>query len=140
MVIPESVRTLVAHGPLVHLTTLNAGGGPHVTIVWIGIEGDEFVSGHMLEWKKIKNVRRDPRVALSFLGKGKNALGLDEYVVAYGEARITEGGAADLLQRLAHTYIGPGVEFPPPAFRSNPGFVLHIRPTRFGGVGPWAER
>jgi hypothetical protein len=38
MTIPESVRTLVATGPLAHLTTLNSDGSPQVTVVWVAIE------------------------------------------------------------------------------------------------------
>jgi hypothetical protein len=30
-----------------------------------------------------------------------------------GTARITEGGAAEKLQELARTYLGPDVKFPP---------------------------
>lgn len=44
-----------------------------------------------------------------------NAQGLREYVVVYGKARVTEGGAVDLLQRLARIYLGPNVEYPPAA-------------------------
>ena len=40
MTIPESVRALVATGPLAHLTTLNRDGSPQVTVVWVAIEGD----------------------------------------------------------------------------------------------------
>ncbi len=64
--------------------------------------------------------------------------GLPEYVVAYDTARITEGGAVDLLARLAKIYIGPEVDFAPP-LSSRPGFVMHVRPARFGGIGPWAK-
>ena len=137
--IPESVRALVSTGPLAHMTTLNSNGSPQVTVVWVGIEGDEFVTAHLSEHRKIKNIRTDGRVALSFLGKGRNPQGLLEYVVVYGHARITEGGAVDLLARLARIYIGPQADFPPPPLRSRPGFVTHIRPDRFGGVGPWAK-
>jgi PPOX class probable F420-dependent enzyme len=140
MSIPESIAALIATGPYAHLTTLNADGSPQVTLVWIGIEGDEIVIGHMGEWQKVKNVRRDPRVALSMLGQGRNAMGLQEYVVVHGKARITEGGAADLLQRLAHIYLGPTVEFPPAAYRTKPGYITRIAPERYTGVGPWAEK
>lgn len=62
--------------------------------------------------------------------------GLREYLVVGGTARITEGGAADLLQRLARIYIGPDVVFPampdPP-----PGCVTHVRVERIAGIGPW---
>jgi len=137
MQIPESVRELIATGPSAHLTTLNPDGSPQVTVVWVGIDHDECVIGHMRVWHKVKNMRRDPRVVLSMLGHGKNPMGLQEYLVIHGKARITEGGAADLLQRLAHVYIGPNVEFPPASYRNNAGYITRITPTRFTGAGPW---
>jgi PPOX class probable F420-dependent enzyme len=139
MAIPTAVRELVARGPLVHLTTLNPDGSPQVSLVWIGIEDDEFVCAHMDVRQKIRNVQRDPRVALSMLSGGKSSFGLDEYLVVHGQARITEGGAADLLQRLAYIYMGPGVVFPPEPIRSKPGYITRITPQRYGGVGPWTE-
>lgn len=135
--IPKAIHDLVESGPYAHLTTLNADGSPQTSIVWVGIENDELVCGHMGVWQKVKNVRRDPRVSISMLGHEKNAMGLLEYLVVYGQARITEGGAADLLQRLAHIYMGPSVVFPPEPYRQNPGYVTRIKPARFAGVGPW---
>ncbi|HVN89572.1 MAG TPA: PPOX class F420-dependent oxidoreductase [Candidatus Binataceae bacterium] len=137
MQIPQSIRELIAQGPNAHLTTLNADGSPQVTVVWVGIENEEFIIGHMGVWQKVKNMRRDPRVVLSMLAPNKNAQGLQEYLVVRGNARITEGGAADLLQRLARIYMGPEVEFPPAAYRNNPGWITRIAPTRFSGIGPW---
>ena len=137
MTIPHSVRELIATAPLVHLTTLNRNGSPQVSVVWMGIENDEFVSGHMRLHQKVRNVRRDPRVVFSCLGRGRNALGLQEYLVVHGEARITEGGAPALLQRLAHLYLGPQAVFPPETLRDQPGWITRIKPERFGGIGPW---
>src|SRR4030095_14984440 len=134
MTIPESVRALVATGPNAHLTTLNADGSPQVTVVWVGIDNDEFVIGHLGIWNKVRNIRRDSRVALSMLGRGKNPIGLQEYLVVYGKARITEGGAPVLLQRLAHIYLGPNVEFPPGTDRDKPGYITSITPERFTAV------
>jgi PPOX class probable F420-dependent enzyme len=138
MEIPACIRTLVDKGPYAHLTTLNKDGSPQVSVVWVGIDNDEFVLGHMGVWQKVRNVRRDGRVCLSFLGEAKNDMGLLEYVVVYGNARITEGGAADLLQRLAYIYMRPDVVFPPEPYRNNPGYITRIAPTRFAGVGPWS--
>ena len=91
----------------------------------------------MAAHKKVRNVRRDGRVALSLLGDKTNAKGLREYVVIYGNARVTEGGAADLLQRLARIYLGPNAVYPPAAMRNIPGYITRITPIRFAGVGPW---
>jgi len=140
MKIPQSLREVIDKGPNAHLTTLNRDGSPQVTVVWVGIEGDEFAIGHLRLHQKLKNIRHDPRVALSFLSDKTNAQGLREYLVAYGKARITEGDAAPLLQRLAKIYLGPKADFPPASMRNIAGFVTRIAPDRFTGVGPWASK
>ncbi len=132
--IPERVRQAFEAGRLAHLSTVDPDGGPQVSCVWVGVEGDELVTAHLGAWRKVRNVSLDPRVALSVETGGTNQFGLAEYVVVYGRARIQEGGAPELLQRLAYAYIGPGVRFPampnPP-----PGYVLRITPERYVGVG-----
>jgi PPOX class probable F420-dependent enzyme len=134
---PEACDVLTA-GRLAHLVTINADGSPHVSIVWVGLDGDEIVSGHLGARQKLRNVERDPRVVLSLETGHRNAMGLDEYLVVRGTARVTEGGAPELLQRLAHVYLGSETRFPPvddpPA-----GYVLRITPESIGGVGPWSN-
>jgi PPOX class probable F420-dependent enzyme len=138
-VIPASARELIDSGVLAHLATLDADGRPRAVCIWVGLDGDEIVSGHLsATQRKLANVRRDPRVAVSLQGGRIGEHGLQEYLTIHGRARIEEGGAAELLQRLAHVYLGPEVKFPrmedPPA-----GFVMRITPERIGGVGPWAS-
>src|SRR5580700_117669 len=98
--IPESVRAVLESPALAHLVTLEPDGRPQVSIVWVGLDGDEIVCAHLPEHRKLRNIRRDPRVALSAEAGTRNPVGLDEYVVVHGRARVTEGGAADLLQEL----------------------------------------
>jgi PPOX class probable F420-dependent enzyme len=136
--LPESLRQLIESGPLAHLVTLNPDGSPQVTVVWIGIEDDELVAAHLFRHRKVENMLGDPRVALSLEGSGENAIGMQDYAVLYGQARITEGGAPELLQRLAYTYIAPDVTFPPMS-DPPPGFITRIRVERIAGQGPWAE-
>jgi PPOX class probable F420-dependent enzyme len=137
--LPDSVRALIESGRLAHLVTIEPDGRPQVSIVWVGLDGDELVAGHLPEHRKVRNVRRDPRIALSIEAGTRNAMGLDEYVVIHGRARVTEGGAPELLQRLAHVYLGPDVQFPP-MDDPPPGYITHIAVERVGGVGPWAAR
>ena len=143
MNLPESARALIESGAHAHLVTLNADGSPQVTIVWMGVEsgpeGDELVSAHLYESVKVKNMRRDGRVVVSFDSPTLSGMGLGEYLVVYGTSRIVEGGAPALLQKLAHVYMGPDVVFPamenPPA-----GFINRIKIERVTGVGPWTGR
>lgn len=134
--IPDSVAELLATSPLGHLVTVNPDGSPQVSVVWVGIEDGELVVGSIGARQKLRNVERDPRVALSFETDRANEIGLREYLVVHGRARITEGGAPGLLQRLAYGYVGPDVTFPPMP-NPPPGHVLRITPERYGGVGPW---
>jgi PPOX class probable F420-dependent enzyme len=135
--LPETVRAVLESSALAHLVTLDADGGPQVSIVWVGLDDDQIVAGHLAERRKVLNIRDNPRVALSFETSGHDERGLVEYLVIYGRARISEGGAPALLQRLAHTYLGPEVEFPPSG-AARPGYITHIIVDRIAGVGPWA--
>lgn len=139
MKIPNEVAELIRAGRPAHLVTLNPDGSPQVTVVWIGLEGDEIVAGHLPRNRKVRNIERDGRVAISLEADTKSAMGLTEYAVLYGHARIQQGGAAELLQKLAYVYMGPGVKFPP---MDNPpaGYVTRIEVDRIEGVGPWTGR
>jgi PPOX class probable F420-dependent enzyme len=133
-----AARALLESDALAHFVTLNADGSPQVSIVWVGLEGDEIVAGHLFPQQKLRNIVRDPRVVLSLEGTGTNAIGLREYLVVHGRARIEEGGAPELLQRLAQTYLGPGIPFPPMP-EPPPGVRTVVTVERVGGVGPWAS-
>jgi PPOX class probable F420-dependent enzyme len=134
--IPAAARALLESDAVAHVVTLNEDGSPQVTAAWVGIEDDEIVVATIPDQKKLRNLRRDARVAISVPSTTLNDWGLLEYLVVYGTARVTEGGAPEMLQRLAHTYLGPDVVFPPFP-NPPPGFVTRITPERFGGVGPW---
>ena len=131
-----AVRGLVESDALAHVVTIDADGAPHLSMAWIGLEGDEIVFGTLDDQRKLRNLRRDPRISISIEGTRTNQWGLREYAILTGTARVTEGGAPQLLQRLAHTYLGPDVIFPampnPP-----PGYVTRMRVERVSGIGPW---
>lgn len=103
----DIVREALTAGHLAHLVTLNKDGSPQVSIVWVGLDGDEIVCAHQNVYQKLKNIQRDARVALSMETGGKTN-GLDNYLVINGRARITEGGASKLLNQLAPDLYRPG--------------------------------
>jgi PPOX class probable F420-dependent enzyme len=127
---PEA-RALLGSDALAHLVTLNPDGSPQLSCAWVAVDGEEILSGHMQRRQKVRNVERDERVALSIEGQGFNEGGLREYLAVHGRARVQEGGAAALLQELAHVYLGPDAVFPPPGSDA-PGYVLRITPERLG--------
>lgn len=135
--IPQSVRDLLATGPLGHLATIDPDGKPHITLTWAGFEGDELVFATFPDQHKIENMRRDPRVTVSFQARENTGQGLHPYAVVSGRSRLTEGGALEVMDRLAPAYLGPGATFP---MRDvPPGFVVHLAIDRIYGVGPWGH-
>jgi PPOX class probable F420-dependent enzyme len=137
MPIPDEATDLLKGDTLATVVTLDPDGTPQVTAAWVGLDGDEIVIATMPDQRKLHNLRRDPRIAIVVHATTRNTAGLTEYLVLYGRARVTEGGAPELLQELAHTYIGPHVKFPPMP-NPPPGFVPRVTVERVGGVGPWA--
>jgi PPOX class probable F420-dependent enzyme len=137
MLIADDARALLESDALAHLVTVNDDGSPQVSCVWVGMEGDEIAFASLGPRRKLDNIRRDDRVALSLEGTRMSGMGLKEYLVVHGRARIEEGGGPELLQRLAHVYLGPDVKFPP-MDDPPPGVVVRISVDRLGGVGPWA--
>ena len=134
---PEA-RAVIESGRLAHFTTIAADGRPHTTIVWVGLDGDEIVIGKLQPDRKVANIERDPRVSLSMEAEG-GQYGMQNYLVVEGTARITEGGAPQLLHQLAQRYIGLGTDFPP---MPNPpdGLIIRVTPTRVRGMGPWGTQ
>jgi PPOX class probable F420-dependent enzyme len=135
--LPDQARAILESAALAHLVTINEDGSPQVSLVWVGLEDGELAFASLGPRRKLDNIRRDPRVVVSFEGTELDRLGLKQYLVVHGRARIEEGGGPELLQRLAHTYLGPGVKFPP-MDDPPPGMVVRIAIERLGGVGPWA--
>jgi PPOX class probable F420-dependent enzyme len=138
MRLPDRAKELIRSGALGHLVTSNPDGTPQVTCVWVAVEGDDLLTAHLdPSQRKLANVRRDPRVAVSFEGTEIHPPGLREYVVAHGRATIEQGGAPQLLQELARVYLGPDVRFPP-MDDPPPGVRIRIEVERVGGIGPWS--
>ncbi len=137
-ILSDEARAALTAGHLAHITTINPDGSPQMSVVWTGLDGDDIVIGHLMGGRKTTNIARDPRVALTVEADGANPVGMTNYLIVYGTAHLVDGGAPELLQRLAETYLGPGVKFPP-FDNPPPGHVIRITPDRVGGVGPWTD-
>ena len=135
--IPNSAREFLATGPLAHVVTLGPDGTPHVSLAWAGFDGDELVFATFFntDQHKIRNLRRNGRVTVSFQANQHSGPGLHPYLVIRGRATVMEGGALDVMDRLAEHYIGPGQKFP---MREVPeGVVTRVAVEKVYGVGPW---
>ena len=68
--IPQAFLDLFEKKSFAHLVTLNPDGSPQVSPVWVAREGDLVVVNSAKGRRKDRNMRRDPRVALSIQDPG----------------------------------------------------------------------
>jgi hypothetical protein len=101
------------------------------------VQESEICIPSFREWQKIKNIRRDPRVLVSYESLQRDPrTGLRYYLVVKGRGRVTEGGARALMARLAPRFLPSGLEAPGREDEHG-GFVTRITPERVHGNGPW---
>ena len=134
----SELRRLVESGPLAHLSTINADGSPQVSVIWLGIDGEDLVTSHMSRKQlKLRNIERDPRVVLSLEAPREPGVFLAPHAVIKASAAI-EGPTEDaweLLDRLARVYVAPDATFPAPRAA---GHIVRYTVEKVSGVGPWA--
>lgn len=140
MELNDAARALIGAGADATLVTINPDGSPQVSVVWVALQstpdGDELVAAHLSgNYKKLRNIRRDPHVALTVLAPSQPGQ-QREYLAVTGSARVVEGGAPELLSQLAVALLGSDEHFPPP--NSPEGYLTRIRVESVGGHGRWA--
>lgn len=101
--IPEKYRDLFSKRAFANLGTLMPDGRPQVTPVWVDVDGDQVIFNSAKGRQKDRNVRRDPRVAISIVDP--------ENPYRYLEIRgrvieITEQGAQEHIDKMAKKYLG----------------------------------
>ena len=134
--LPPELRDLIESSPMAHLSTINADGSPQVSVIWVGLDGDDLVSGHMSRYAKLRNIERDPRVVLSFDAPRAPGVFMNPYAVLRARATVEpRDDTWDLLNRLTKVYVTADTEFPAPR---GPGYTVRYSVERVGGVGPWA--
>jgi PPOX class probable F420-dependent enzyme len=141
MELNDAARELIGKGADATLVTLNPDGSPQVTVVWVALQstpdGDELVTAHLAEHKKVRNVRNDPRVAVTIVAPEGPGQAMRPYLSVNGTARIVEGGAPELLKELNPILGDPDMKFPPDDAPA--GFLTRIHIDKVGGFGPWAS-
>jgi len=100
--LPQSVKQLLQDRAYGHVVTFNATGSPQMTMVWMDVDDDEVIFNTSEGRRKTQNLRHDPRIMVSVQDRNDPQL----YAVFHGEARVTEAGAEDHVDRLAKRFLG----------------------------------
>ena len=87
----------------IHLATINKDGSPQVSPVWVDFDGAYVIVNSQQKRRKVRNVRRDPRVALSVTDPENSY----HYIEIRGRVvDVTPEGAAAHIDRMAKKYMG----------------------------------
>ncbi|MEO8458006.1 MAG: PPOX class F420-dependent oxidoreductase [Chloroflexota bacterium] len=101
--LPASVKTLLEGRNLAHVATLMKDGSPQVSAVWVDVDGDRILVNTAEGRAKPRNVRRDPRIAISITDAN------NVYQTAQIRGRVVElthEGAEEHINKLSHKYGG----------------------------------
>ena len=101
--IPSSHIDILDKPAFAHLSTLMPDGGPQVSPVWIDTEGKWLIVNSATGRVKDKNMRRDPRVALSIQDPENPYRTL---MIRGTVTKITTDDAANHIDRMAKKYMG----------------------------------
>jgi hypothetical protein len=73
--LPRELRDWLASGPMAQLSAINPDGRPQVTVIWIGLDGDELVCGHIGWCLKLRQHPAGPagRVVLRCAGGARTS-------------------------------------------------------------------
>jgi PPOX class probable F420-dependent enzyme len=103
-VLDPDVRRHLDGTSLAHLATVAPDGSPHSVPVWIGTHGDRIVFLTGPRSRKARNLRHDPRIALSLTPAD------DPFTPVVVRGRVVEwleGDAAwEVVDEIAAKYIG----------------------------------
>ncbi len=100
----DEIRTILDGAPIAHLATVLPDGAPHSVPVWIGTHGDfvAFLTGPTS--RKARNLRDDPRVAVSLtpVDNPFQPVAIRGRVVEW----LSGDPAWEIVDRIAEKYIG----------------------------------
>jgi PPOX class probable F420-dependent enzyme len=99
----DSAKDILSKQTFAHLATLMPDGSPQVTPVWVDFEADQVVINTAEGRTKPRNMRNDPRVALSATDPDNPY----EAVVIRGHVtEMTNEGADEHIDAMAKKYLG----------------------------------
>ncbi|MFJ4828928.1 PPOX class F420-dependent oxidoreductase [Streptomyces sp. NPDC088747] len=103
MHLPDEVAALLRRPSTCYLATSMPDGSPQLTQTWVDTDGKHIVINSVESHVKTRNIRRDPRVAVTVSAPDEPS----RYFQVRGEVvDITHKGAADHIEQLAQKYLG----------------------------------
>ncbi len=122
-------RRLFEEKNFVAVATVGKDGSPRNTIVWVDMDGDNVLINGAQSRAWIKNLKRNPHVALTIYNHEKPY----QRVTVIGKAvEITTQGGEESIDKLSMKY---GGRLYPAHEANNPRTIVRIRPDAVTAMG-----
>ena len=130
MNLPEGLLSLLHQPSTCFLTTLMPDGSPQMTQTWVDTDGEHVIINTVQGFQKVKNVERDPRVAVCVADPSNPR---SYYEIRGRVVKVTTEGGAEHIEALAQRYLGA----PYPWFggRDQVRVILSIAADKIHGMG-----
>jgi PPOX class probable F420-dependent enzyme len=128
--IPESHADILDKPAFAHLATIMPDGSPQASAVWVDTDGPHIVVNSAEGRVKDRNIRRDPRVAIS-VADPDNPYRL--LMIRGRVTKITTDGADEHIDRMAKKYMG--VDEYPLRTPDETRVMYYIEPERVATTG-----
>jgi PPOX class probable F420-dependent enzyme len=101
--LPDDLLALLRQPSSCYLATVMPDGSPHLTQTWVDTDGQHVLINSVDGHQKVRNIRRDPRVAVTVADPGQPA----RYFWIRGKVLdVTTDGAVDHIEKLSQRYLG----------------------------------
>jgi PPOX class probable F420-dependent enzyme len=130
MDLSDGLLDLLRQPSLCYLATVMADGAPHLTQTWVDTDGHHILVNSVAGFQKIKNIERDPRVALTV----SDASNPSRYYWVRGRVLdVTTSGARNHIEKLAQRYLGTA--YPWYGGRDQTRLLLTIEAEKISSMG-----
>jgi PPOX class probable F420-dependent enzyme len=100
---PDALLALLKRDSPCLLATVMPDGSPHLTQTWVDTDGEHILINTVEGYRKLKNIARDPRVAVNILDPDDSS----RYFAVRGRVvNTTTDGAVEHIEALAQRYLG----------------------------------
>ncbi|WP_039826485.1 PPOX class F420-dependent oxidoreductase [Nocardia testacea] len=124
--LPAEARRLLDGKNFATVATIESDGRPQTSVVWMDREGDAVLFSSTTTRRKVRNLARDPRIALTVADATNPYRSVD----IQGTAELIDDPDKSLPQRLSQKYLG---EQPPPEPDSIRRYIVRVTPERVTG-------
>ncbi|MGP3989591.1 PPOX class F420-dependent oxidoreductase [Streptomyces sp. 3N207] len=129
-VLSDQLKKVLDSKVFIAVATIQPDGSPQVSPVWVKRDGEDLLISTTIDRRKTKNLRRDPRVTILV----QPAEEPYTYAELRGTASVTPEGGQELIEELAHKYVGKSyAEFNPAAGEDAERVVVRVTVNRVIG-------